>query len=378
MTGTLSVALVLVLSVICNLVVAQGLPIPVLKKPFGELPNPPAPDYAQRSSWAALPDRSDAADVVPENDPFGDRQASAAVDVFYIHPTTYRETAYWNQPIDDAKTNAWTDASVIARQAAVFNACCRVYAPRYRQASAAGVYAPPEMKAAGAYDLAWEDVRAAFEHYLKNWNQGRPFIIAGHSQGAAHTFRWLETYGGDAKLRARLVAAYPVGIALPGGLVDRVFHGIPVCKTADATACILSWNTFEQGGDASAMLKGSLQRFEMTYGSLDPQTAICVNPLSFSSDKDAAPATWNLGALPATTPQGRLPATEAGRLGARCESGVLFVDAPPAEGYAIVPLPGKMLHFNDFDLFYQNIRANAVARADAYIAAQNRKDTAQP
>lgn len=87
---------------------AQGLSIPVPVKPFGELPNPPPPDYSQPASWAALPDRADAADVVPENDPFGDRQASAAVDVFYIHPTTYRETAYWNQPIDDANTNAWT------------------------------------------------------------------------------------------------------------------------------------------------------------------------------------------------------------------------------------------------------------------------------
>jgi hypothetical protein len=42
----------------------------------------------------------------------------------------------------------------------------------------------------------------------------------------------------------------------------------------------------------------------------------------------------------------------------------------PPEGYAIVPLPGGMLHFNDYDLFYQNIRLNAVARVDAYLAAR--------
>jgi hypothetical protein len=42
----------------------------------------------------------------------------------------------------------------------------------------------------------------------------------------------------------------------------------------------------------------------------------------------------------------------------------------PRTGYALVPLPGGMLHFNDFDLFYQNIRINAVARTEAFLAAK--------
>jgi hypothetical protein len=46
---------------------------------------------------------------------------------------------------------------------------------------------------------------------------------------------------------------------------------------------------------------------------------------------------------------------------------VLRVDSPPRLGYAIVPLPAGMLHFNDFDLFYANIRANAVARVEAFL-----------
>ena len=65
-----------------------------------------------------------------------------------------------------------------------------------------------------------------------------------------------------------------------------------------------------------------------------------------------------------------LAATEAGRLGARCEGGVLLVDALPAQDYAIVPLPGGSLHFNDYDLFFQNIRVNAVVRSEAFLAAR--------
>ena len=95
---------------------------------------PPRRTTRSRNSWAALPDREDAADVVPSGD-VQDLQASAAVDVFFVHPTTFFGTANWNQPLDDASTNQLTDMFVLRSQASVFNSCCRIYAPRYRQAT---------------------------------------------------------------------------------------------------------------------------------------------------------------------------------------------------------------------------------------------------
>jgi hypothetical protein len=376
-------AVLAALTVLCALAAprdaAAQLPIRWPDKAFGELPHPPPPDYAQARSWAALPDRLDAGDVVPENDPFGDRQAVAQVDVFYIHPTTYREIEYWNQPLDDAKTNDWTDESVIARQAAVFNACCRVFAPRYRQASSAGVYAPPELKAIGAYDFAWADVRAAFLHYMKHWNGGRPFIIAGHSQGAAHTQRWLEEFGTQAKFRAKLVAAYPIGIAFTEGQLRVLGGGIRVCATPADTGCLVTWNAFDRAGDPSGFVRSAQDRWAKKSGSTADATVACVNPLTFDLARPEAPASWNLGALPARRGVGlpaalqsgtRLPATEAGGIGGACEGGVVRVGPLPAAGYAIVPLPAGMLHFNDFDLFYQNIRINAVTRSEAFLDAR--------
>ena len=353
------------------------------EKPFGESPSPAAPDYALPQNWAALPDRLDAADVVPANDPLGDRQAIAQVDVFYIHPTTFRDSSVWNQSMDDAKTNAWTDESVIARQAAVFNACCRIFAPRYRQASSAGTMAPPSKNPMGAYNLAWQDVRAAFLYYLKHYNKGRPFIIAGHSQGGLHTQNWLEAFYGDPKLRDRLVAAYAIGIAFPEDILHRVMRDVPVCATPRATGCMVAWNVFTPDGDPSGMMTGSQQRYRAKYQVQEGLNIICVNPLSFDLTQPRVPATGNFGSLPASPGLGatplanaaaaRLPATEAGRLGATCDGGALRIDAVPKEGYAIVPLPGGSLHFNDYDLFYQNIRLNAVARADAWLAAHKRR-----
>lgn len=354
---------------------AQELPIRIPAQAFGALPHPRAPDYADPAAWAALPDRRDAADVVPENDAFGDRQASVAVDVFYIHPTTYRDTAFWNQPLEDAATNAWTDESVIARQAAVFNACCRVFAPRYRQATAAAVYASPDKNPLGAYEFAWQDVRAAFLHYMAHWNRGRPFIIAGHSQGAAHAERWLAEFGTQANYRRSLVAVYAIGVSFTERALRELGGGIEPCSTPTSTGCFLSWNAFDRAGDPSSYLAGGLARHRQKFGSEEGSTVTCINPLTFTLARPSAPATDNLGALPARRGVGlpeslakgvSLPATEAGRLGAVCEGGILRVDTPPKEGYAVVPLPNGLLHFNEFDLFYQNIRANAVERAAAF------------
>lgn len=352
--------------------IAQLPPPAMPPKAFGEHPHPAAPDYRNPKHWAALPDRRDAADLVPENDPFGDRQLTAQVDVFYIHPTTYRGGEYWNQSLDDEATNKWTDESVIARQAAVFNACCRVFAPRYRQASAATLAAPPAMNGPQAHEFAWIDVRAAFLHYLKYWNKGRPFIIAGHSQGGAHTERWLTEFGKDRKLMARLVAAYPIGIAFPRGVVTRTFSGLPVCREPLDGGCFVSWNTFDSAGDGSGMVSFAQKRFLAKYGNEwanSPETeVVCVNPLTFSLARPVAPASANLGAMPANRADGKLPATEAGAISAACDGGVVKVTGVPAQGYAIVKLPAGLLHFNDFDLFYQNIRINAVARTDAWLA----------
>jgi predicted ester cyclase len=354
---------------------AQGLPINMPAKPFGELPAPPAPDYANLRFWAALPDRLDAADVVPENDSFGDRQASAGVDVFYIHPTTYRGAENWNQPLDDAATNAWTDESVVARQAAVFNACCRVFAPRYRQATAAAVGAPPAMRSLEAYELAWQDVRTAFLHYMKHWNGGRPFIIAGHSQGASHIERWFRDFGANQQYRGQLVAAYAIGIPFAERTLRELGGGVPVCATPDATGCLVSWNAFDRAGDPTMYLAGAAGRYRQRYGTDAGSAVACVNPLTFSLSEGAATSARNLGSLPARRGVGladtlargvRLPATEPGRIGAACEGGVLRVEGVPKDGYAIVPLPNGLLHFNEFDLFYQNIRANAVARSAAF------------
>jgi len=45
-----------------------------------------------------------------------------------------------------------------------------------------------------AFDLAYEDIKTAFEFYLKNHSHGRPIIIASHCQGTLYPGRLLKEF----------------------------------------------------------------------------------------------------------------------------------------------------------------------------------------
>mgnify|MGYP001472061081 FL=1 len=246
--------------------------------PFGQETPSAAPDYAQAASWAALPDRDDAADVVPEGSK--DEQTTAPADVFFVHPTTYYRPEHWNQPLADAATNAFTDEFVMKNQASAFNACCRVYAPRYRQAT---VYSFVDQGADGkaALALAYEDVERAFDHFIARFNAGRPFILAGHSQGAVHVRTLLERRITGTPLAARLIAAYPVGFAIDRDEYARAVPDIPVCERAEQTGCIVTWNA----------VGPKVRRF------FDTSRSICVNPLTWATDGQRADFLLNPGAV---------------------------------------------------------------------------------
>jgi len=77
--------------------------------PFDAAKAPPAPDYGQAANWAATPETSsDPSDVAPLNVALAD-PASAAVDVFFIHPTSFFSNTMWNASLGDATTNRRTD-----------------------------------------------------------------------------------------------------------------------------------------------------------------------------------------------------------------------------------------------------------------------------
>ena len=315
---------------------------------FAETTPPQAPDYFSPQHWAALPDREDAADFTLEG--ISDSQASASVDVFFVHPTTFLSSTGWNAPMGDIASGNWVDNAVMPGQASAFNGVARVYAPRYRQAQ---IYAFFALEDGGneALELAYTDIEAAFDHYLAEYNEGRPFIVAGHSQGALHV-RWLlERRVTGTPMRERMVAAYPVGYPMGIDELAASIPDIPVCQSAKQTGCLLTWNTIGDG----------YRPFEPTQGQ------VCVNPLTWTADGAQGRFEDNKGAL-STVSKTLTPGAADGR----CENGMLYVSEIRTEAYDDLPNMGEgNHHLIDYALYWSNIRKNVAERVEAFLPNAN-------
>jgi len=305
---------------------------------FDAYPPPPAPDYRRAENWAALPDKKDSADLVPQNSGLREDQVSATVDVFFIHPTTYYRNRSWNADVDDQKLDDFTDRTTIKMQASVFNESGRVYAPRYRQATLYS-FIDKAGNREKALDLAYQDVRTAFRYYLDHFNRGRPLIIAAHSQGTYHAIRLIkEFFEPDSALYQKLVAAYLIG----GPVTKNCFRRIPASDSANQTGCCIAWNTVRW---SRAAREPGLE---------------CVNPLSGKRDTAYIPAEMNLGGVPRSFDR-----VDKAVTGAKCApGGALWVDKPSVRGY---PELAGSYHLVDYSLFYLNIRENVKVRVRAYF-----------
>ncbi len=324
---------------------------------FADETPPPAPDYALPESWAARPDREQAAIAHPANT--SPVASDAKVDVFYVHPTTFRSTVRWNQQIDDAATNEWTDSSVIARQASAFNGCCRIFAPRYRQAS---LRAFSSMQGDGglAYALAYGDVTRAFDWYMAHENHGRPFILVGHSQGALHVFGLLRDRIDGKPAARRMVAAYAFGYGIFADDFGTTFRTIKSCTAPRQTYCVIGWNSFLAGADATAYVTRMRQRLVDAHQNGTGARLLCSDPLALGGRRRAS----TLGALPAGGGSS-LPLLVPGAVTATCDAdGILKVTAAPTLNLA--PLPGGNMHYHDIALFYGDLRADAARRVAAF------------
>ena len=174
------------------------------------------PDYSKEENWAALPDKSDNADKIPCSNQLRDQQSNGDADIFFIHPTLYLKTNEksngWNADVTDTIVNKRVDESTILYQASVFNGAGKIYAPRYRQAHIAAYYSHKYEDTSKAFDLAYNDVQRAFQYFLDHYNNGRPIIIASHSQGTTHAIRLLKDFFDGKPLMKQLVSAYIVGM----------------------------------------------------------------------------------------------------------------------------------------------------------------------
>lgn len=327
----------------------------------------PAPDYSVTGNWAALPSHRSPANLAPGGIEVAE-QGSLPVDVFFIHPTGFLTAGSWTSPMDRDSGTEENTQYMLANQASAFNGCCNIYAPRYREANIFSYFVGSAADRDEVLGFAYQDVKRAFEYYLQHDNQGRPFIIAGHSQGSHHARRLLKEVIDTSDLHQRMVAAYMIGsiiIPVSPSWLASLDH-ISACQSEDDLHCVIAWDTMPEGAPA-------LER---------PEPSLCTNPLSWRVDEERAVASLNEGALlPAGTLNeaiGRNPDIPAQQsfealsqpirelTWAQCQDGTLYVEKQTRAGLEVDAM--GTYHQLDYALFYMNIHNNAKLRANHYLA----------
>ena len=346
----------------------------------------PAPvDYAKPASWICLPGRSDTCSTPLKTtalnpDGYGTPGLSTVakvpkIDCFIAYPTVSRDPGMNS----DLTPGDGEEKASIASQFARLSGVCRTFAPIYRSMTLGAVTA-----AATGGDvtipaaIAFGDVRAAWRNYLATRNQGRPFIIVGHSQGSLMLQQLLarDIEGRPEAKRMKLAILPGFNVMVPQGKrVGGTFKSTPLCSTPGETNCVMSWVSFrERNTPPVGALFGIASAPGMTVGCTNPARPGATGWVPLDSywnsrstlDVPDGPIVWSTQGAP-PTPYLR---TE-GLVSARCVSdgarGYLSIrtNADPRDkrtdrvggevGRFGFFLPGWGMHINDVNFAQGNI-----------------------
>ncbi len=327
-----------------------------------------APDYSKNEFWAALPTKDDPADLVPAGVQ-AITQGEGEVDTFFIHPTGYLKSSSWTSPMDVNSATEENTLWMMANQASAYNGCCNIYAPRYREATIFSYFGAVEERDE-VLRFAYEDVKRAFDYYIEHYNNGRPFIIASHSQGTHHARLLLKEVIDSGDLYKRLVAVYMIGsvnIPVSPSWFASMNH-ISACESAADLRCVVHWDTMADDSDA-------IER---------PDSSLCTNPLTWKVNNEFAEANLNEGAV---VPEGAynlsfgkdedlatnqefvaLDSPIKHQTGAQCRNGTLFVSSQAGTNFdAMGSGSSGNYHGLDYALFYMNIHNNAKLKVKTYL-----------
>lgn len=281
--------------------------------------------------------------------------------VFFIHPTSYLSRENWNAPIGEEE--AERIARIYVRgMASPFNAASEIWAPRYRQATM-GSFLTDEPEGQQAIDAAYADVLEAYRFFIESVDAETPIVLAGHSQGSLHLLRLLREEVKGSPVADRLVAAYVIGWPIS------VEHDVPelgfaACATPQQTGCILSWSSFAEPADPSALMETYAKSIGFDGQPRGDSRILCTNPLTGMFGGEAA-ADRNLGTL---VPDDSMSNGELvpDAVPARCDDrGLLLIGDPPELGSYV--LPGNNYHVYDIPLFWANTQADVARRVEAKV-----------
>ena len=295
-------------------------------------------DYSDDSNWM-----------------FHDDSAEHDVDLFYIYPTVVDDEEKPDiADINDESMRQWAKLAFV-KSGRPFSDYTNVYAPFYRQTNLKKAM-ELTAKEYEEYNMQEQrtDIYAALDYYFENCNNGRPFILAGHSQGACMIKIVLSDYmRTHPEYLDRMVAAYVMGFSVTEDWLADNPH-IRFAEGETDTGVVISWNT--EGPDNSGT------------NLVIHENAISINPINWKRDDTPAAVEENRGSLIIDTEN---MTSEVGEGIAdatiNLERGtVVCTTCTEYEAYKNL-FGNQGLHGHDCDLYYENIRENGLMRIASYF-----------
>ena len=279
---------------------------------------PEAPDYASPEAWYVT-DRG------------------GAVDLFYISSTETFDTSEGRRLYHFAQA---ADSSACPGMRAEMQGVDRImggdlnfYSPFYRQVTME-TYADTAL-ISSRFPLAMDDVRTAFKYYVDELSGGRPFVLAGFSQGAEALVELLKEMPDN--LQDRLVAAYVLGWKITSE--DLAASAIRPAQGSDDTGVTICYNSVETPSAASPLVSEG--------------NVVAINPVNWCTD--ATPAVLFDSLTVALDPETKL----------------LLVDGYEGTGYAWKPyFQDGCYHTFEIRWYGDHLRENIAQRCEAYLSTR--------
>jgi hypothetical protein len=308
-------------------------------------------------------------------------RGSPKFNCFYLYPTSSTETT-----VNSDLTVQPSEVANATAQADRFSQVCNVWAPMYRSITVSGL-GVANTTDPGAYTVAYDSVLSAWNDFLVNYDNGRPIIFIGHSQGSVMLIKLLQAQmDKNPRLQKLLVTAIVAGgnVTVPTGkTVGTTFQNIPLCGARQLSGCVIAYSSFPSEPPSNANFGRPGQGISLNTG----QTATtgvqvaCVNPAAIGGGTGYLKTYWPISSPPPipsmlppapsiTTPWVYYPDQYTGT----CEyqDGASWLQVTPVSSSDTRPLVKELAgaawgyHFQDINLSLGNLVQDARVAEVAY------------
>ena len=308
-----------------------------------------APDYSKKSCWWKIP------------------EITKEFDTFYIYSTIYFGINEGDPDYATLDNREMLDGIKIehAIKSSVFEEQTNLFIPLYRQSGlkhAAEAFEKTGSIEAAVTGTPYGDITAALDYYFEHYNQGRPFVIAGHSQGSAILRLVLKNYFKEhPEGYKRMVAAYAIGYSITKDDLEANPHMKFATGERD-TGVIVSWHAEgPKNVEANVPIPNVVIR----------KNGISINPLNWKRDETYAPASMNLGSIVIDEKTGATEIRDIeGDAQVNLARGTVITNAKAIPNELVELAGPQSYHQDDYSIFYNNVKDNVAKRLAAFMEKQ--------